>query len=101
MQPPYFVAQEVFGNLCRLKRSLYGLKQSLGAWFGRFSEMVQKFYMQKSKCGRSVFYRNSNSNLILLVVYIDDIVIIESGSAGSHLLSLFFKRNFKPYIWVC
>ena len=39
-QPPGFVAQGESGLVCRLRRSLYGLKQSLRAWFGRFSSVV-------------------------------------------------------------
>ena len=39
-QPPGFVAQGESGLVCRLHRSLYGLKQSLQAWFGLFSSMV-------------------------------------------------------------
>ena len=42
-QPPDFVAQKEFENVCRLMRSLFGLKLSPQTWFGRFNEMVQKF----------------------------------------------------------
>ena len=35
-QPPSFVAQGKSGLACRLRRSLYGLKQSPRAWFSRF-----------------------------------------------------------------
>ena len=39
-QPPGFVAQGESGLVCRLRRSLYGLKQSPRAWFDRFSSVV-------------------------------------------------------------
>ena len=39
-QPPRFVAQGESGLICRLCRSLYGLKQSPRVWFGRFSFVV-------------------------------------------------------------
>ncbi|PKI37794.1 hypothetical protein CRG98_041805 [Punica granatum] len=40
-QPPRFVAQEeYFGKVCKLRKSLYGLKQSPRAWFGRFSSAI-------------------------------------------------------------
>ncbi|RVW58939.1 Retrovirus-related Pol polyprotein from transposon RE2 [Vitis vinifera] len=44
-QPPGFVAQGESGLVCRLRRSLYGLKQSPRAWFSRFSSVVQEFGM--------------------------------------------------------
>ena len=39
-QLPGFVAHEESGLVCKLRRSLYGLKQSPRAWFGRFSSVV-------------------------------------------------------------
>ena len=42
-QPPGFVAQGEIGRVCRLSKSLYGLKQNPRAWFGKFSEVIQKF----------------------------------------------------------
>ncbi|PNX95064.1 pentatricopeptide repeat-containing protein mitochondrial-like [Trifolium pratense] len=49
-QLPRFVAQGESSNMvCRLHRSLYGLKQSPRAWFGRFSTVVQQFGMIHSE----------------------------------------------------
>ncbi|XP_019234286.1 PREDICTED: uncharacterized protein LOC109214791 [Nicotiana attenuata] len=39
-QPPGFVAQGEYGKVCQMKKSLYGLKQSPRAWFGKFSGEV-------------------------------------------------------------
>ena len=50
--------------------------------------------MQKSKFDHSVFYRNSNSGIILLVVYVDDIVIIGSDSKGISSLKSFLQSQF-------
>ena len=54
-QPPEFVAQGEIGRVYRIRKSLYGLKQSLHAWFGKFSEVIEKFGMQKSKSDHYVF----------------------------------------------
>ena len=71
-QPLGFVAQEEIGRVCRIRKSLYGLKQSPRAWFGKFSEVIEKFGMRKSKSNNSIFNRNSQAGIILLVVYDDD-----------------------------
>jgi hypothetical protein len=47
-QPPGFVAQgESQGCVCKLRKALYGLKQSPRVWFGKFSETVLKFGLQR------------------------------------------------------
>ena len=78
----------------RFRKSLYGLKQSPHAWFGKFSQAIEKFSMRKSKSYHSVFYRNSSSGIILLVVYVDDIVITESDSKGISSLNSFIQSQF-------
>ena len=67
------------GLVCRLHRSLYGLKQSPQAWFDRFSSVVKKFGIFRSTANHSVFYhQNSSGQCIYLVVYMDDTVITDS-----------------------
>ena len=39
-QPPSFIAQGESGLVCKLRRSLYGPKQSPRAWFSQFSSVV-------------------------------------------------------------
>ena len=63
-------------------------------WFGKFSQAIEEFGMQKSKFGHSVFYRNSSSGIILLVVYVDDIVITGSDSKGISSLKSFLHSQF-------
>ena len=73
---------------------MYGLKQSSRAWFGKFSQAVEEFGMQKSKFDYSIFYTNSSSGIILLVVYVDDIVINWSDSNGKSSLKSFLDSQF-------
>ena len=93
-QPPGFVAQGEYGKVCHLRKSLYGLKQSPRAWFGKFSQAIEKFGMQKSKSDHSVFYKRSNGGIILLVVYVDDIVITGNDTAGISSLKSFLHTQF-------
>ena len=50
--------------------------------------------MQKSKSDHSVFYKNSSSGIILLVVYVIDIVITRSDSKGILSLKFFLHCQF-------
>jgi Reverse transcriptase (RNA-dependent DNA polymerase) len=47
--PPGFDNEQVAGKVYRLKRSLYGLKQSPRGWFDRFSKaMIKEGYLQSN-----------------------------------------------------
>ena len=50
--------------------------------------------MQKSESNHFVFYKNSNSGIILLVLYVDDIVIAESDSKSISSLKSFLQSQF-------
>ena len=73
---------------------MYGLKQNSRAWFGKFSQAVEEFGMPKSKYDHSVFYMNSSLGFIMLVVYVDNIIIIESDSKGISSLKSFLQSQF-------
>ena len=94
-QPLGFVTQGEIRKVCRLRKSLYGLKQSPRAWFGKFSQAVEEFGIQKSKSDHSAFYRNSSLGIILLVLYVDDIIITGSDSKGISSLKSFLKSQFQ------
>ena len=93
-QPPGFVIEGEIGRVCCLRKSLNGLKQSPRAWFGKFSQAVEEFGMQKSKSDHFVFYRNCSLGVILLVVYVDVIVITGSDSKGISSLKSFLQSQF-------
>ena len=64
-QPPGVVAQGGIRKVCRLRKSLYALKQNPRAWCGKFNPAIEEFGMEKSKSDHFVFYRNSSSRIIL------------------------------------
>ena len=83
-QPPGFVTQgESSGMVCRLRKSLYGLKQPR-AWFGKFNNVVQQFGMTRCEANHFVFYQHSSVGCFYLIVYVDDIILIGSNN---HVIS--------------
>jgi len=104
-QPLGFVAQVESSRLVyRLRKSLYGLKQSPRAWFGKFSSVVKEFSMTRSEADHSVFYCHSNAGCIYLVVYVDDIVLIGSDHYGisqlkQHICHYFQTKDLGKLIY--
>ena len=95
-QPPAFVAQGESGLVCRLHRSLYGLKKSPRAWFSRFSSMEQEFGMTRSTSDHYVFYHHTSSeHCIYLIVNVNDIVITSSDQDGIRKLKQHLFSHFQ------
>ena len=93
-QPPGFVAQGEIRKVCRLRKFLYGLKQSPYAWFGKFNQAIEAFGKLKSKSDHSVFSKNSSFGIILQIVYVNDIVVTGSDSKGILSLKSFLHSQF-------
>ena len=55
--PPGYITN--FGEkvVCKLQRTLYGLKQSPRAWFGRFSLTMNKYDFQQSNSDHTLFLK--------------------------------------------
>ena len=74
--PPGFEKQLGSHKVCRLKKSLYGLKQSPRAWFERFGKTIKGYGYAQSQVDHTLFYRHSKEGKIsILVVYVDDIIL--------------------------
>ena len=81
----------------KLKRSLYGLKQSGRMWYNRLSEyLVQKGYSNSDDCP-CVFIKRSTSGFCIISVYVDDINIIGNSEsideARNHLKTEFEMKD--------
>ena len=81
----------------KLKRSLYGLKQSGRMWYNRLSEyLMQKGYSNSDDCP-CVFIKRSSSGFCIISVYVDDINIIGNTQnieeARNHLKTEFEMKD--------
>jgi hypothetical protein len=61
--------------VCRLKKALYGLKQALRAWYSRIDGYLQSLGFTKSKADPNLYYIFSQTNLLILVLYVDDLFL--------------------------
>ncbi|CAL8175713.1 unnamed protein product [Prunus armeniaca] len=76
MDMPPGIDETSQGKVCRLRKSLYGLKQSPRAWFGRFSQAMKKYGYRPSQADHTLFLRHSRDGRItIVIVYVDDIIM--------------------------
>lgn len=83
--PPGFNLRKK-AKACRLKKSLYGLKQSPRAWFGRFTKAILHFGYKQAHSDHTLFFKRQTTGITLLIVYVDDIIL--TGDDKSEMLSI-------------
>jgi hypothetical protein len=74
-QPPGFVIKGKENMAYRLKKALYGLKQAPRAWNKRIDGFLVKQGFSKCKSEYGVYVQNSTSNIILIYLYVDDLLV--------------------------
>ena len=61
--------------VCKLVKSLYGLKQVSRQWFHKLNTDLQSQGFIQSKNDYSLFLKGSEHTLVIVIVYVDDIII--------------------------
>jgi histone deacetylase 1/2 len=79
-QPPGFEDATHPSFVCKLQKSIYGLKQSPRAWYSRLSDKLQQLGFHPSTADTSLFVYCHDGTTIFMLVYVDDIVIAGSSS---------------------
>ena len=65
--------------VCKLKRGLYGLKQAPRRWFERLANYLKIVGFKQSLADASVFIMNGKNDIIIIVLYVDDLIITSSN----------------------
>lgn len=66
-------------KVCRLYKSLYGLKQSSRCWNRHFTEVLNSFGFKQGEADKCVFHATIMEHLVILVCYVDDGIIMSSS----------------------
>ncbi|KAL0373560.1 UNVERIFIED_CONTAM: Retrovirus-related Pol polyprotein from transposon RE1 [Sesamum radiatum] len=75
MHPPEGYLQAQSGQVCCLKRSLYGLKQASRQWNKEFSSKLKAYSFRQSQHAYCLFHRQTSTSFRALLVYVDDVLI--------------------------
>ena len=94
MQPEGFVSKNCPDKVCRLLRSIYGLKQASRSWNIRFDEAIRSYDFVKNEDEPCVYRKVSGSAISFLVLYVDDILIIGNDIGMLSTIKAWLSRHF-------
>ncbi|KAL8104492.1 hypothetical protein AgCh_028637 [Apium graveolens] len=78
--PPGFSTTATTGKVCRLKKTIYELKQSPRTWFGKFQRAMVRFGYKQGNSDHTMFVKRKGEKITVLIVYVDDIVITSNDT---------------------
>jgi hypothetical protein len=93
VQPKGFESKDKT-KVCKLKRSIYGLKQASRSWNRRFDEAVRSYDFIKNEDEPCVYKKVSGSKITFLVLYVDDILLIGNDIGMLTSVKVWLSKTF-------
>jgi len=85
---PPGVPQTKANQVCKLTKSLYGLKQASRKWYEKLTTILISNGYKQSTSDASSFIKSTPSSFTLLLVYVDDVIF-----AGNNLYEFTSIKN--------
>ncbi|GKB90587.1 retrovirus-related pol polyprotein from transposon TNT 1-94 [Tanacetum coccineum] len=86
MLPPQGYNKAAKGQVCKLNRSLYGLKQASRQWNHELTKFLTSLGYEQSKHDYSLFVKNNKASFTTTLVYVDDVLI--TGNSEEEIINL-------------
>nr|AAL83352.1 Putative polyprotein [Oryza sativa Japonica Group]AAN04499.1 Putative polyprotein [Oryza sativa Japonica Group]AAP51930.1 retrotransposon protein, putative, Ty1-copia subclass [Oryza sativa Japonica Group] len=93
-QPKGFGDPQSAKKICKLHKSIYGLKQASWSWDIRFDEVVKALGFVKNEEEPRVYKKISGNALVFLILYVDDILLIGNDIPMLESVKTSLKNSF-------
>lgn len=93
LQPEGF--KDNSAKVCKLNKSLYGLKQASRNWYEKLTNFLEKNGMQRCNADSCVYYSSTKEGTIILAVYVDDMLCFTDNIALEDRLVELLKGEFE------
>jgi len=67
---------KAINKVCRLRKFLYGLKQSPRTWFGRFTSFMKYVRYKQSNSNHTLFLKHNEKQTTTVIVFVDNMIMI-------------------------
>ena len=86
--------------MCKLKKELYRLKQAQRAWISRIENYLKQQGFKRQVTESNPYLKIKDENMIIVVVYVDDIIFGSNLQILSVKFASEIKKNSKFQCWV-
>ncbi|KAJ0588916.1 putative RNA-directed DNA polymerase [Helianthus annuus] len=98
MKIPQGFSKENETRVCRLRKSIYGLKQASRNWYHKFTTFLIGLAFKQSKANHSLFLYKKNGSFVAILIYVDDVIIVGNDNwkiqeTKNHLDNQFSIKN--------
>ena len=93
-QPLGFTSGDGDHRVCKLQRFIYELKQAFRSWNLHFDDVIKSFDFIKNEEKLYVYKRVSESAIIFLILYVDDILLIRNDIAILTSIKRWLSKKF-------
>ena len=90
-----FVFRDPKSMVCKLKKSICGLKQASREWYYKFQQLITSNGFEVNLVEDCVYHKFSGSEFIFLILYVNDILLASSDIGFLHETTKFLSKNFE------
>ncbi|KAK9128999.1 hypothetical protein Syun_017796 [Stephania yunnanensis] len=80
--------------VCKLKKSIYGLKQASRQWYLKFHDVISSFGFVENIMDNCIYQKVSGSKICFLILYVDDILLATNDKGMLHEVKQFLSNSF-------
>jgi hypothetical protein len=81
--------------VCRLKKALYGIKQSPIAWYSRLDRYLQQQGFRKDNVDNNLYIKVDQDSILIIEVYVDEIIFGSDDDRMSRKFAKDMKNEFE------
>ena len=93
-QPEGFSSSQGEHLVCKLKKSIYGLKQASRPWYLKFHDVISSFGFEENIMDQCIYQKVSGGKIHFLILYVDDILLATNDRGFMHEVKQFLSNHF-------